>query len=200
MWIIDRERLDIYSYIEMWLTDAGLAGSLQWERRYREWIDYFKALSITGVGMGWITIVRTLSDDPQIRIESWPHEVAQPISDELISFPRRERVARLSHEQICDLSLKIRHDVVYETMGEPGSTDPNFLVMRQHEGMKRAMQVSTEMAGILGACDGHMPLGTIIAAVAHLLDIDGDQLRSQVMDEIIRSLREGYFDLDNLDI
>ncbi len=54
LWVVERERLDIYDYIEIWLTDAGLAGSAVWRSRYDAWLDYFSALGIGAVGMGWI--------------------------------------------------------------------------------------------------------------------------------------------------
>ncbi|MFV0452614.1 MAG: methyltransferase, partial [Propioniciclava sp.] len=53
--VLERERLDPYAYIEVWLADAGLEGTAEYPARYAAWVDYFRALGITEVGLGWIT-------------------------------------------------------------------------------------------------------------------------------------------------
>nr|WP_231980554.1 methyltransferase [Tessaracoccus coleopterorum] len=80
-WFIERERLDVFAYIEMWLADAGLAGTERWRPAYDEWLAYFDRLGIRAVGMGWVLITRAGRDVPQVRFESWPHQVAQPVGD-----------------------------------------------------------------------------------------------------------------------
>lgn len=50
--VVQREVLDVHEYVELWLADAGLAGSPDYRRRYAEWLDYFAGLGIEGVGMG----------------------------------------------------------------------------------------------------------------------------------------------------
>ncbi len=41
--VLQRERLDPYEYIEIWLADAGLTGTPEYAPRYAEWVDYFDA-------------------------------------------------------------------------------------------------------------------------------------------------------------
>lgn len=170
LWVIERERLDPCAYVEMWLTDAGLAGDPSWETRYRQWLDYFDQLGITGVGMGWITVVNSGRRSPDVHIESWPHEVHQPVGAALSARRRQVTAARLTDEEFLATTWRLRPDVVSETMGAMGAPDPQYLVMRQGAGLKRARQLSTELAGVLGACDGELPLGVIIDAVAQLTD------------------------------
>ena len=43
-------------YVELWLADAGLAGTAGYRERYAEWLDYFDALGIEAVGMGWLVL------------------------------------------------------------------------------------------------------------------------------------------------
>lgn len=192
LWVIERERLDIYSYIEMWLSDAGLAGDPQWPIRYQEWLDYFARLGIDGVGMGWIMVLNPGRDDPEIRIESWPYEVAQPVGADLADFARRIEGSRLSEAEMLAATWIIRPDLVQETLGRPGAGDPQFVVLRQSSGLKRALEVATASGGVLGACDGTMNLGTITRAVAHLLDTDHEVLCAEVLPLVRQAVADGY--------
>ena len=54
--VIEREVLDPYEYVELWLTDAGLAGAPDLRRRARAWLDYLAGLGVRGVGLGWFSL------------------------------------------------------------------------------------------------------------------------------------------------
>lgn len=194
LWVIERERLDPYAYIEMWLTDAGLAGDPSWGVRYREWLDYFARLDIQGIGMGWITVTNAGRQRPQITIESWPHEVHQPVGPVIAAHQRNIGAARAADQTLLEGTFKLRDDIVQETLGAPGAGDPQYVVLRQHAGLKRAQQVDTALGGVLGACDGSLPLGVIIAAVAKLLGEDPAELRASVLPKIRQAIVDDYFD------
>ena len=53
-----------FAYIEMWLTDAGLLGTPQWEPAYRDWLAYFERLGIREVGMGWLLLTKAGRECP----------------------------------------------------------------------------------------------------------------------------------------
>ena len=55
---VQRETLEVPAYVELWLADAGLAGSPDYRQRYAEWLDYFAELGIEAVGMGWLLLTR----------------------------------------------------------------------------------------------------------------------------------------------
>lgn len=192
LWVIEREYLDPFSYIEMWLTDAGLAGDPSWASRYQQWLDYFDHLGIRGVGMGWITVVNAGRDQPEITIESWPHEVAQPVGPAIAAWRDAVSWAQLPDPVLLATSWTLRLDVVQELLGTPGAADPQFIVLRQHAGLKRALEVGTALGGVLGACDGTLPLGTIVEVVAELVDDDPAELRATLLPQIRKALAEGY--------
>lgn len=194
LWVIERERLDPYAYIEMWLTDAGLAGDPSWDARYREWLDYFARLGIEGVGMGWITVFNSGRELPQITIESWPHDVQQPVGPFIAAHQQNIAAAQVSDEVLLAGFFKLRKDIVQETLGAPGAEDPQYIVLRQHRGLKRAQQVDTALAGVLGACDGSLPLGIIIDVVAGLLDADAAEQRALLLPKIRQAIMDDFFD------
>ena len=152
LWVIQRERLDVYEYIEMWLTDAGLAGSDEWGPRYRRWLDYFERLGITGVGMGWIMLRNSGAARPRIRIEEWPYDIGRPVGPALSSGWRTLDARSLDDDALLATRCTLDPDVVQETTGAPGAADPSHVVLRRTTGLRRAIEVDTALGGVLGAC------------------------------------------------
>ena len=191
--VVQREVLDVHEYVELWLADAGLAGSSSYVNRYVEWLDYFEALDIEAVGMGWLLLHRTDRDVPQVRIEDWPYGVEQPLAPAL-----EAGLAAVALEQsLGDAALLARHwaladDVVEETTGVPGAADPQHIVLRQQRGFRRATETGTALAGVLGACDGELELGQIVASVAALLEVDAAELSAEVVPQVRRLVVDGF--------
>lgn len=191
--VVQRERLDVYEYVELWLADAGLSGRPDYGQRYAEWVDYFEQLRIEGVGMGWIVLHRTGRAEPSIEIENWPYPVEQPIGP-AISAERRalDRERSLSEEQFLAQHWLLAEDVTEETFGAPGAADPQRIVHRQQRGFRRAHEVGTALAGVLGACDGDLSLGQILASVADILGAEPRVLAADLLPELRRMVRQGY--------
>lgn len=191
--IVQRETLDPYEYVELWLADAGLAGTDGYRARYAEWLDYFAALGIEAVGMGWLVLHRAGRDEPQVRIEDWPYGVEQPIGPAFAAeLTAVDLVTGLSDEQILQRHWRLAADVIEETTGAPGAADPQHIVLRQLRGFRRARTVDTETAAILGACDGDLRLEQIIASVAHLLDADLASVRGRALASVDELVIDGY--------
>ena len=47
-------------------------------------------------------------------------------------------------------------------------------MLRRRVGFGRAVEVDTALAAVIGACDGELPLGVLIGAVAVLLEVEQD--------------------------
>ena len=72
---------------------------------------------------------------------------------------RCDGLAELSDEDLLGRAAGASPDVRQESSGAPGEADPETIVMRQQRGMRRAVQVDTVDAGMLGACDGDLTVG-----------------------------------------
>lgn len=177
--------LDAYEYIEIWLADAGLVGDPGYREAYDRWCDYFEELGIESVGMGWFTLTKAGRDRPAVTIEDWPHPVEQPIG---AAWAERidavDLSARLSDEDVLAGRWRLAPDVIQETVGHPGSEDPETIVLRQQRGFRRAIRADTALAGVLGACDGDLNLKQIIDAVASIIEVDSDGLADEILREV----------------
>jgi hypothetical protein len=180
--VVQREVLDPYAYIEVWLADAGLAGSPAYADHYREWRNYFERLRIEAVGLGWLVLRNSGRTEPWVRIEDWPHPLEQPMGPALAAeLDAVDRLSGMADDQILDIRWRLTDDVVEETTGRPGQADPQHIVFRQQAGFRRAIAVDTATAGILGACDGELTLAEIIAAVSALMGADPAALTRQTL-------------------
>lgn len=190
--VLQRELLDPYAYVELWLADAGLVGAPEYDRRYAEWLDYFDAAGIEGVGMGWLALRNSGREQPRLRVEEWPHAVHQPVGQAFADFFSAVAPAQLPDAEFLAQRWVLRPEVVQETIGTPGAADPRHVVLRQQTGFGRAVEVDTALAAIVGACDGDLPLGILIGAVAGLLEVDPDVLRDEVLWPLRRLVEDGY--------
>lgn len=188
-WVVERERLDVYAYIEMWLADAGLAGTPRWRPAYDEWLAYFDRLGVQGVGMGWILVTAAGRAEPHLRLETWPHAVAQPVGE---VFDRHAAAVDSATMPTAELlaSRPRLVDVDQETIGRPGADDPEHIVFRQRTGLRRALKADTALAATLGALDGELAVGQVLAAVAQVLEVDAAELAASV----VPALRDALLD------
>lgn len=193
VWAIERERMDKYGYIELWLTDAGLAGSPEWRPAYERWLAYFDELGITEVGMGWMLVTNSGRATPHRRFESWPYAVQQPVSEVFARHRAAVDAATMELPQLLESTPALKH-VQQETIGEPGAADPQHIVFRQTTGLRRGLEADTALAAVLGALDGSLSIARVAQAVAHLLELSPAELLAELVPRLREALEEQYLD------
>jgi hypothetical protein len=190
-WVVQRELVDPAQYVELWLRDAGLQGSPDYVSRYDAWSAWFEEQRVSGVGMGWVVLRRAGREVPDVRLEEWPYEVEQPLGPEVARWAERcDRLAGLDDEHLLAAHWRRRLDVRQETAGEPGAEDPESIVLRQQQGMRRARRVDTVEAALVGASDGDLSAGQLLEAIGQVLGEAPDRTTSAAT---VRDLvRDGY--------
>jgi hypothetical protein len=186
-WVVQREVLDPAAYVELWLKDAGVHGDRDYRRRYDDWLGWMERAGVAGVGFGWINLRRSAGAGraPDLRLEEWPWEVARPLGGEVADhFDRVDRLRATDDETLLAARLVVRPDVQQEAVGAPGAADPATVLLRQQAGLRRARRVDTAEAAFVGACDGDLAVGPLLAAVADLTDraVSLDTVRELVGD------------------
>ncbi len=142
--------------------------------------------------MGWLVLRKSGRARPELRIEEWPHQVHQPVGAALAGFFDAIDDSRLDDAALL-ASRWVRHPgLVQETLGEPGAADPQHLVLRQHYGLGRALEPGTALAAVVGACDGELPLGALVDAVASLVGAEPLRLRPEVLADVRKLIAEGF--------
>ncbi|WP_107498817.1 DUF7059 domain-containing protein [Actinacidiphila yeochonensis] len=194
-WIVQREVQDVAQYAELWLRDGGdhRTDPVAYAARYDAWLEEFERNKVSGVGFGWITLRRSGADRPSVTAEEWPHPVEQPLGGHIADwFARQDFLRRHDDAALLDARFTLAPDVVQEQVGLPGAEDPEHVVLRSARGMRRATKVDTVGAGFAGVCDGTLPAGRIVDAIAQLLGEDPVVLRDRTPESIRLLVEQGF--------
>ncbi|MGW2279237.1 DUF7059 domain-containing protein [Streptomyces sp. NPDC001770] len=199
-WIVQREVQDVTQYAELWLRDSGdhRADPDAYTARYEAWLDEFEARGTTAVGFGWITVRKSAAaaaGDPSVVVEEWPHTIEQPLGPAVLAhFARQDYLRAQDDASLLAGHFTLAEEVVQEQVGLPGAEDPEHVVLRQHRGMRRATKVDSVGAGFAGVCDGSLPAGRILDAIAQLMGEDPVLLRDRTPRAIRLLVEEGFLE------
>lgn len=194
-WIVQREVQDVTLYAELWLRDAGdhHGDPEEYAARYDAWLEEFEQRGTKAVGFGWITLRRTEAERPSVIAEEWPHPVEQPLGDVIRSHFERQDFLRRTHDgALLEHRFVLADEVVQEQVGAPGAEDPEYVVLRQNRGMRRATTVDTVGAGFAGVCDGTLNAGRILDAIGQLLGESPVELRDRTPEAIRLLVEQGF--------
>lgn len=191
--VVQREVVDPAQYVELWLKDAGHHGGPDYAHRYDTWLSWFDEQGIEAVGFGWVNLrKRSEAGTPARELLEWPYDVEQPIAPAIGAWG--DAVEALADGVGLDSRLSVRTDVRQETVGAPGAEDPEVVVLRQQRGLRRARQVDTVEAGLVGACDGELAVGQILDALAQLLERDAAETRTAYLPVVRELVAEGFLE------
>ncbi|NKY15948.1 DUF7059 domain-containing protein [Streptomyces somaliensis] len=196
-WIVQREVQDVTQYTELWLRDAGdhRAAPEEYRARYEAWLDEFEARGTRAVGFGWITLRKSGAQEPSVLVEEWPHPVEQPLGETVRAhFARQDYLRARDDAALLADRFVLAPEVVQEQVGPPGAEDPEYVVLRQNRGMRRATRVDAVGAGFAGVCDGTLGAGRILDAIAQLMGEDPVMLRDRTPRAIRLLVEEGFLE------
>jgi methylase of polypeptide subunit release factors len=197
-WIVEREVQDPALYAETWIRDGGtLPRTGEFDRLYGAWLDDFRERGVTAVGFGYVVLRRPLDGAPTLRrLERLGGAIgANPgtLGGHVVStLAAHDTQAGLDDAGLAACALTVASDVTEERHYWPGDEDPTVMDLRQGGGFGRTYPLGTALAAVVGACDGDLPLGAICSAVAQLLEVDGDELRAEVLPAVRELLVTGF--------
>lgn len=195
-WIVEREELDPIRYAEMWIRDGGTTpGSPRFDALLDAWLDDFAARGVTAIGFGYVLLRRAEGTPTLARYERVP----QPIPSEgalgshlAAALAQHDRAAALDDDQLAASRFRTAADVTEARHHRPGEEAPSVIELRQGGGFGRSVQADPALAGFLGACDGELPAGVLIDAIAQLLDADAARLRAALLPTLRELLLDGF--------
>lgn len=207
-WVVQREVRPALPYVEWWLRDAPAADPSSHRAAYRSHATWLQAAGVAAVGFGWAVLRRSAAETvraPRIAVEDWPHAIEHPAqlaverwvaALELPSWVDRAAAGESDWPTAAAATrAELAIDVLQETFGAPGADDPTLIHLRQQSGMCRTLQVGTAAGGLLGACDGSVPLGALVGAVAEVLDRPVAAVAAEVGPTLAAALRDGLVTL-----
>ena len=187
-WVVERESLDPLSYAELWVRDGGtLPGTPGFSRLIDAWLDDFTTRGVTEVGFGYLLLRRPATGIPTLsRCESLHQALpADGLGGHLAAaLAAHDRLAALDDEGLAASVFAVSPDVTEARHHVPGAEDPTVIELRQGGGFGRALGVDPGLAALVGACDGDLPAGVLIDAIAELLGVDAAALRADLVPRV----------------
>ncbi|MFE7845564.1 methyltransferase [Microbacterium sp. NPDC057407] len=187
-WVVEREALDPLSYAELWVRDGGtLAGSTGFARLVDAWLDDFTARQVTKVGFGYILLRRPATGTPTLRRFERLHQAlaGDSLGGHLAdALAVHDRLSVLDDAGVAASVFVVAPDVTEARHHVPGQEDPTVIELRQGGGFGRALAVDPGLAALVGACDGDLPAGVLIDAIAELLGADAAALRADLLPRV----------------
>jgi methylase of polypeptide subunit release factors len=189
--VVQREVLDPAAYVSLWLHDSGEVAAPDYLDRYARWLDELAAQDAEGIGFGWITL-RRVDTAGVHRVLDWPQPVDHPLGPHVAEELARAAWLRAQQGDLRGSVLRVAEDVTQESIGEPGAEDPYGLRLRRSTGLRPVRFVDTATAALVGACDGTLPVGVLLNAVAELLETEPAELAARVLPVLTELVTEGF--------
>lgn len=196
-WIIERETLDPLSYAELWIRDGGtLPGTPDYARLIDAWLDDFAARAVTEIGFGYVLLRRPVDGAPTLSRYERVTQALDPaaaLGTHLAeSLAAHDAAVALDDAQVAASVLVVSADVTEARHHVPGAESPSVIELRQGGGFARAIGADPALAALVGACDGDLPIGALIDAIAQLLEADAAALRRELIPEVRELLFTGF--------
>lgn len=177
IWAIQRSGSDPAQYAEIWLQDSSEQLDRQaYNAAYDRYLDDFETRGVTHIGFGWVWLRKRHGTPPLRRFEYLTGPVHQPVAAAWTASIRKHDAVKTAEPwALADVHLVAPDWVTYEQYRRFGAEHPEVLMARSGAGFGRHVQLDTATAAVVGAADGELSAGQIVAAVAGLLELDDDQ-------------------------
>ena len=185
-------------YAETWIRDGGTRpGTAAFDRLYRAWLDDFEARGVTQVGFGYLLLRSPAADGAGLRrLERLPgalgHNPAGVGSHLSACLAAHDRQAATDAGLLSRMRLTVASDVTEERHYWPGQEDPTLMTLHQGSGFGRSVPLDTALAALVGACDGVLDVGSIVFALAQLLDADESELAAELLPSVRGLIDDGF--------
>lgn len=199
-WVIEREVQRVTEYAETWIRDGGTRpGSAEFDRLYDAWLDDFERRGVREVGFGYVLLRRpdATSRRPLARLERLHGSIGDggdtaALGAHLaVCLAAHDRQAEWDDEELAAARLTVAGDVTEERHYWPGDEHPTAMLLRQGGGFGRVITLDTALAALVGACDGELAVGAVIAALAELLEVDEAALARELLPAVRTLMGDG---------
>jgi methylase of polypeptide subunit release factors len=192
-WVVQREMADPAEYIALWLKDAGEVGE-QAARTAGNWLDYFAAEKVAGIGMGLITLRRSGSENADVILDEIPGAGEDITGPEAAAFlARRAWLRDRPDTDLLAMRLALAPSVILEQRSLAGSDGwlTVLRMLRRPGGPGATLQLDEWGSALLAGCTGEVPLAVLLDLLAAAHDLDLSALTEAVLPTIQVGITRG---------
>ncbi len=202
-WVVQRELADPVEYVALWLKDAGEDGDS--DAVAEAWLDYFERESVTGIGMGLITLRRGSASDsaagadgahgaPDVVLDEITGAGEEITGDEAAAFlARRDWLRSTDDEALLHTRLALSPASLLEQRSLPGQDGWTtvYRVLRRVGGPAATLQLDEWTQGLLAGCRGQLPLSVLVELFAAAHGFDPAALTEAVLPAVRHAVTRG---------
>jgi len=197
-WVVQREVQDPAEYAETWARDGGhRPGDPAHTALVQAWLEDFAARGVRAVGFGVVTLRRPDADSGRPLLRRVEHLAGPlgggtpmgPVVTDLLAA--HDWLSGRGDADLLDARLVVGGDVTEERFGRPGADHPQVVLLRQGGGRQQAVRADTALAGLVGACDGELSVGQVVAALGYLLDEPVAELSARLLPAVRGMVADG---------
>ena len=175
-WLIERDTQDPVDYVSTWLADAGERD----ESLAREWLRWFDAAGVEGIGFGWVLLRRGAAPH-RVAVETVSHPVDQPLGRHYAEWLDRVAWLRgLDDASLLDTRLVAAPAARLDVAHAPPEWTPMAMALLLDEGFRWQLPCDEATAAIVRGCDGRTALRSLVAVLAAVLDAPESELAPAV--------------------
>ena len=183
-WVLQRDREDPAEYAGTWARDGGITPrDHRWDALIDAWLEDFASRAVEGIGFGYLLLRRPdAGRRGLLRTELATGTGSGTLSEHLAaSLAALDRLSALDDEALAATRPVRAEDVVERRHLTPGQWDPLLIELVQGAGLARTVPADQALAATVGALDGTLTLGQVIAAVCALTDADVEETRARIL-------------------
>lgn len=195
-WFVQRDVADPALYVGTWLRDAGYdPRSAPGRRKAAEWLDWFEAHDVDGVGFGFVTLARTAAQRGEVVCEDLRQAFDDPLGPESDQWLRRVDWLR-DHESptaLLDSHLVTASSTVLEQVSSLGQDGWEEFVRRLHRTDGPGWQHEIDELGVrlVAGCQGALPVGDLVGLLAAAYGEDTTELADAAVPVLRELIRHG---------
>lgn len=171
-WVVQRRQLSPAEYVRLWLQDSSAGQGETSAATELAWLEDFCTRAVASIGMGMVVLAAPPASEHRGRFHpARCFDAVDTSSSAAGEYLQRVVDYLASGGEVSPADILVRAaDVREERHYLPGQADPQLVIATQGGGFGQRLRLSSEGAGFLGACDGELTVGQIVAAIAVLTD------------------------------
>lgn len=182
-WFVQRDVADPVFYVGTWLRDAGIdPRSEHGKAKTREWLDFFAAHDVEGIGFGFVTLRRT-AEAPAVVCEDLRHGYDDPLGAEAAGWLERVAWLRANESRLLQSAFVVPESVQQERV--EAATEDGWATVRRvlhrMDGPGWSHELDEHVSALLAGCQGALPMSDLLALLAAARDRPVDALAAEAL-------------------
>ncbi len=195
-WVISIERIDAALYAQGWMNQSEIDDPDDFDRLFKEWMDFFEKSRIEAVRWCVVTMRRTSGRPNWFELSELDGELGdEPAGEHLLRcFEARELIAATDDSGMLDLRMRAAPEVRLQQRFEPGpegwSATEGYLSYL--DGLPFIGAVDAQVANLLIRCDGDRTLRDVLQQSADDAGVSLEALGAEGLNLIRKLARNGF--------